>query len=171
MNDLNASLPATQQVFFAPPIENSALDQLLGVGVDPASLVTSDNSYLTNAEFGDGEAGDGWDIPDWYDDEMYEYERGIADEAAFQEELRQLTRVPAEIKIVPRDITVPYVKKPISSKLRWKVFQRDDYQCLRCGSRSDLTADHIYAEVHGGPTTMDNLQTLCRSCNSKKGAR
>lgn len=63
-----------------------------------------------------------------------------------------------------------YIKSPISSKLRWQVFQRDNYACRECGAKEDLTADHIVAEINGGETVLENLQTLCRPCNSGKGA-
>lgn len=62
-------------------------------------------------------------------------------------------------------------KPKIPQPLRWEVFKRDGYTCGECGSREDLTCDHIEAESKGGPTTLENLRTLCRSCNSKKGAR
>jgi hypothetical protein len=64
-----------------------------------------------------------------------------------------------------------YIKDQIPTKLRWQVFQRDNYQCRKCGCREDLTVDHIIAEINGGETVLDNLQTLCRPCNSGKGAR
>lgn len=62
-----------------------------------------------------------------------------------------------------------YKKAPISAKLRWAVFQRDGYQCKYCGTKEDLTADHIIPEIDGGMTVLSNLQTLCRPCNSSKG--
>jgi len=34
---------------------------------------------------------------------------------------------------------------------------------------SDLECDHILPLAKGGSTSMENLQTLCRSCNRKKG--
>lgn len=36
---------------------------------------------------------------------------------------------------------------------------------------SDLTIDHIHPEFHGGSHDPENLQLLCRSCNSSKGAK
>lgn len=59
----------------------------------------------------------------------------------------------------------------ISNELRWKVWEKDNFTCQICGSRTNLSVDHIYPESAGGKTTLDNLQTLCRTCNSRKGAR
>lgn len=58
---------------------------------------------------------------------------------------------------------------PIPSKTRWEVWERDNFTCQHCGQRKDLAVDHIRPESKGGSLDMDNLQTLCRSCNSKKG--
>lgn len=69
------------------------------------------------------------------------------------------------------DLKRPAFKQPIPKKLRQAVFERDGYTCKHCGSTERLAADHVIAEVKGGPTTIDNLQTLCRSCNSKKADR
>lgn len=55
--------------------------------------------------------------------------------------------------------------------LRARVFLRDGFVCLACASRFDLTVDHIVPVVAGGGDHESNLQTLCRSCNSKKGTR
>lgn len=67
--------------------------------------------------------------------------------------------------------TQPYVKQPIPPAIRWQVWERDNFTCKQCGSRTHLHVDHIKPESKGGLTTEDNLQTLCRSCNVKKGAK
>jgi 5-methylcytosine-specific restriction endonuclease McrA len=64
-----------------------------------------------------------------------------------------------------------YKKTPIPADIRWAVWERDNYTCQHCGSRRNLTVDHVYPEVKGGEMTMDNAQTLCKPCNSRKGAR
>jgi 5-methylcytosine-specific restriction endonuclease McrA len=56
--------------------------------------------------------------------------------------------------------------------IRGRVFERDNYTCQMCGSDQEwLECDHIKPVALGGSHEMDNLQTLCRSCNRKKGAR
>lgn len=70
---------------------------------------------------------------------------------------------------VLRDST--YRKQAVPRRLAKQVFERDAYRCVTCGTHIDLTCDHIVPESKGGPTTLENLQTMCRPCNSKKGAR
>ena len=40
--------------------------------------------------------------------------------------------------------------------------------CSRCGSKKDLTADHILSLADGGQNVLSNIMVLCRSCNSSK---
>ena len=59
----------------------------------------------------------------------------------------------------------------IPAKIRAAVYRRDRHRCQECSSEDDLTIDHILAVSRGGETIEENLQTLCRKCNSRKGAR
>lgn len=65
----------------------------------------------------------------------------------------------------------PRGRRRIPDDLRIAVYERDNYTCLHCGSVENLSLDHIHPYSRGGEDTLENLQTLCRSCNSKKGAR
>lgn len=63
----------------------------------------------------------------------------------------------------------------ISKKLRFLVFERDNFTCQACGKtpREDgvkLSPDHIVPVDWGGETTLENLQALCRECNEGKQA-
>lgn len=49
-----------------------------------------------------------------------------------------------------------------------RIFIRDGYKCLCCGSTKELSIDHIIPLSVGGNNAMKNLQTLCRDCNSNK---
>ncbi len=44
------------------------------------------------------------------------------------------------------------------------------FSCVLCTSKNDLTIDHIKPVSKGGSDEINNLQIMCRSCNSKKGA-
>lgn len=65
----------------------------------------------------------------------------------------------------------PGVRAAISKALRLRIYERDGHRCQDCGAASNLSIDHIFPVTLGGTNTADNLQTLCRSCNSRKGAR
>ncbi len=62
----------------------------------------------------------------------------------------------------------------MTSKLREKIKQRDNYTCQQCGlSTNDeknllLEIDHIIPLSKGGMSTEENLQTLCANCNLGK---
>jgi len=63
-------------------------------------------------------------------------------------------------------------RKAISTKLRFQVFQRDGFRCKCCGKIAgdgvELQVDHIQPVAKGGTNDLQNLQTLCRECNSGK---
>jgi 5-methylcytosine-specific restriction endonuclease McrA len=65
-------------------------------------------------------------------------------------------------------VRLPYRKVALS---RANIFRRDDYQCVYCGARSDLTLDHIVPRSMGGGDTWENLATACQNCNTRKGNR
>jgi len=75
-------------------------------------------------------------------------------------------------KMLLRRIVESRSKRPkIDPTVRRKVFNRDGHACLHCGSTKRLSLDHIKPYSLGGPDTFENLQTLCLSCNCKKGAK
>lgn len=60
---------------------------------------------------------------------------------------------------------------PKRKLIRKAVLDRDGHACKHCGTGDDLTLDHIIPRSRGGTDDLANLQTLCRTCNSRKGAR
>jgi hypothetical protein len=60
---------------------------------------------------------------------------------------------------------------PISRNVRAAVLERDGHRCIKCGAVEDLQVDHRFPVALGGGDEFENLCTLCRSCNSSKGAR
>lgn len=51
---------------------------------------------------------------------------------------------------------------------RHRLFKRDNHECVYCGSKKNLTVDHIHPKSRGGENTWLNLVTCCGSCNRKK---
>lgn len=41
-------------------------------------------------------------------------------------------------------------------------------RCMRCGAQVRLAADHVVPLCKGGSNGIDNIQPLCKPCNSKK---
>lgn len=46
-----------------------------------------------------------------------------------------------------------------------------DNRCLACKQQTKLTVDHVIPLSQGGADTIDNIQPLCTSCNSRKNDR
>ncbi len=51
---------------------------------------------------------------------------------------------------------------------RRNLFKRDKNSCVYCGSKENLTVDHVVPRCRGGKTTWDNVVTACHSCNNRK---
>lgn len=56
----------------------------------------------------------------------------------------------------------------VTNRLRFSIYARDGRRCQKCGSTRNLEIDHIFPISKGGKSTPDNLQTLCRRCNTLK---
>ena len=54
---------------------------------------------------------------------------------------------------------------------RNRIYKRDGYECVYCGSHRDLTLDHVIPKSRGGANTWTNLVTSCQKCNLKKADR
>lgn len=82
-----------------------------------------------------------------------------------------------EYNIVRKQIalkeTSQYQRQLMSDKLRYQVIKRDKGRCTICGRTAEdgvkLHVDHIKPISKGGKTELNNLRTLCDSCNLGKG--
>jgi HNH endonuclease len=82
---------------------------------------------------------------------------------------------------VPRSRVVPprssAVSRDVQPGLRLRVYERDRFRCVYCGrgrftnADVELHVDHVHPFSRGGKTEIENLQTLCSTCNLGKSAR
>lgn len=79
---------------------------------------------------------------------------------------------------MPRPVVIrlmSYVRVPRDAErrkiTRRAVFARDGWSCQYCGSRSNLTVDHVIPRSKGGPSTWDNIVASCAPCNRRKADR
>lgn len=59
----------------------------------------------------------------------------------------------------------------IPDRVKQEVWARDGGRCTRCGANDYLEFDHIIPRAKGGANTTNNVQLLCRRCNSQKSDR
>src|SRR5690606_24638813 len=82
--------------------------------------------------------------------------------------LRSVTQsfpMPSVIRL-NRYVNAPYKGVTLT---RQNIFKRDNFECQYCGTRRDLTIDHVFPRGRGGMDTWMNLVTACKKCNAKKG--
>jgi len=61
------------------------------------------------------------------------------------------------------------VARQVTRTQRRRIIARDGGKCVNCGATDHLCVDHIVPVTRGGSSDDSNLQTLCWSCNTKKG--
>ena len=59
---------------------------------------------------------------------------------------------------------------PSEARRKWKTSIKEEwnYQCCYCGSKQNLSLDHIVPKIKGGTDDTSNLVCACVSCNRDK---
>lgn len=61
-------------------------------------------------------------------------------------------------------------KKGTHNPMQWEAMKLiHQYKCVRCGLGGEMVKDHIQPIYQGGSDGIENIQPLCRKCNSGKG--
>jgi 5-methylcytosine-specific restriction endonuclease McrA len=86
-------------------------------------------------------------------------------------EYERVVRSPTFEFRLPSVVSLKTYVKPTRNPAftRFNVFLRDRFTCQYCGSREDLTFDHVLPRSRGGHTTWENVVTACSPCNLRKG--
>lgn len=65
-----------------------------------------------------------------------------------------------------------YVKPAKSTAFtRFNLFLRDEFTCQYCGSKGEMTFDHVVPRARGGKTVWENVVAACGPCNLRKGSK
>ena len=75
-------------------------------------------------------------------------------------------RIPSVV--VLKDYVKPQRKVAFT---RFNLFLRDEFSCQYCGSKGELTFDHVVPRARGGITSWENVVAACSRCNLSKGSK
>jgi 5-methylcytosine-specific restriction endonuclease McrA len=75
-------------------------------------------------------------------------------------------RIPSVV--VLRDYVKPQKRVAFT---RFNLFLRDAFSCQYCGTKGDLTFDHVVPRARGGVTSWENFVAACSKCNLRKGSK
>jgi len=78
------------------------------------------------------------------------------------------TRIRIPSVVVLKDYVKPQKRVAFT---RFNLFLRDGFCCQYCGSKGDLTFDHVVPRANGGVTSWENVVAACSKCNLKKGSK
>ncbi|EEX15138.1 MAG: HNH endonuclease [Salipiger thiooxidans] len=89
--------------------------------------------------------------------------------AEYDEEVRSPSMT---LKIPSVVVLKDYVKpRKRVAFTRFNLFLRDEFRCQYCGSKDDLTFDHVVPRASGGITSWENVVAACAPCNLRKGSK
>jgi len=77
-------------------------------------------------------------------------------------------KIPLVIKLLKVIRMIYRNKVPFSKR---NLIIRDNYRCVYCNRKTNLTIDHMIPISQGGKTSWENCVTACIDCNNKKRNR
>jgi 5-methylcytosine-specific restriction endonuclease McrA len=88
-------------------------------------------------------------------------------------EYDEVVRSPSTVIKIPSVVVLKDYVKPQKrvAFTRFNLFLRDEFCCQYCGSKGDLTFDHVVPRARGGFTSWENVVAACAPCNLAKGSK
>ena len=88
-------------------------------------------------------------------------------------EYEEVVRSPSTTIRIPSVVVLKDFVKPQKrvAFTRFNLFLRDEFSCQYCGSKGDLTFDHVIPRARGGITSWENVVAACSRCNLRKGSK
>ena len=88
-------------------------------------------------------------------------------------EYDEVVRSPSTSIRIPSVVVLKDFVKPQKrvAFTRFNLFLRDEFRCQYCGSKGELTFDHVVPRARGGITSWENVVAACSRCNLRKGSK
>ncbi|MCM2562185.1 HNH endonuclease [Lutimaribacter sp. EGI FJ00015] len=88
-------------------------------------------------------------------------------------EYDETVRSPSTVIRIPSVVVLKDFVKPQKrvAFTRFNLFLRDEFRCQYCGSKGELTFDHVVPRAAGGVTSWENVVAACAPCNLRKGSK
>ncbi|MFD1344773.1 HNH endonuclease [Litorisediminicola beolgyonensis] len=88
-------------------------------------------------------------------------------------EYDEVVRSPSMSLKIPSVVVLKDYVKPLKrvAFTRFNLFLRDEFRCQYCGTKRELTFDHVVPRAAGGITSWENVVAACAPCNLKKGSK
>ena len=95
------------------------------------------------------------------------------DRVTIVSEYEEVVRSPSTVIRIPSVVVLKDYVAPQKTVAftRFNLFLRDAFCCQYCGSKGDLTFDHVVPRARGGITSWENVVAACQRCNLRKGSR
>ena len=97
----------------------------------------------------------------------------VLDRVTIVSEYDEVVRSPSTTIRIPsvvvlKDYVAPQKQTAFT---RFNLFLRDEFRCQYCGSKGELTFDHVVPRAQGGITSWENVVAACGRCNLRKGSK
>lgn len=89
----------------------------------------------------------------------------------YRQTLRWRREHPRAVKAFNQSRRASKGDQKISAEQWLDICELYGFKCLCCGKQKVLHMDHVVSLRNGGRHTIENIQPLCRECNSRKGAK
>ncbi len=88
-------------------------------------------------------------------------------------EYDEVVRSPSMTLRIPSVVVLKDFVKPQKrvAFTRFNLFLRDEFRCQYCGTKTELTFDHVIPRAAGGVTSWENVVAACAPCNLRKGSK
>lgn len=89
---------------------------------------------------------------------------------AYKKILRKISTLKSSLKKRSKENNIKFdIDSPTLKKMMVKVYGKDCKYCSKTLNYRTMVCDHIIPVIKGGPSVKENLQFICKSCNTRKG--